>query len=157
MPPGFEFITTSDKPALLAMTNIDWLETAKSALQEMGFKVHTANNHTEFLTSFHQIPYQVVIVEELFAANRPEENQSLIALQNMPMSHRRHAVVVLVGDSFSTFNPMQAYQLSVQAVVNRSEMFLLLQLLQKVVADSEMFLQSFRAVQQRLIEAKSVT
>ena len=154
MPPGFEFITTSDKPALLALTNPDWLETAKNALQEMGFKVHTANNHNEFLSSFHQIPYQVVMIEELFAATTPQDNQSLITLQNMPMLHRRHAIVVLVGDSFSTFNPMQAYQLSVQAVVNRTEMFLLLQLLQKLVADNEMFLQTFRIVQQRLTEGK---
>ena len=155
MSTGFDFITTTDKPALLALTNIDWLESAKSALQELGFKVHTASNHSEFITSFHQIAYQVVIIEESFAANRPEENQSLIALQNMPMSLRRHAVILLVGDAFSTFNPMQAFQLSVHAVVNRSEMFLLLQLLQKLVADNELFLQSFRAVQQRLTEGKS--
>jgi hypothetical protein len=156
MSTGFDFVTTTDKPALLALTNIDWLETAKSALQELGFKVHTSSNHSEFITSFHQIPYRVVIIEELFAANRPEENHSLITLQNMPMSLRRHAVLLLVGDSFSTFNPMQAFQLSVHAVVNRSEMFLLLQLLQKMVADQELFLQTFRAVQQRLIEGKPV-
>ena len=152
MAPAFDFITTADKPALLALTNVDWLETAKSALQEIGFKVHTASNHGEFLTSFYQIPYRIVIIEELFASNTPEENQSLLALQNMLMSYRRHVVVVLVGDAFSTFNPMQAYQLSVHAVVNRSEMFLLLQLLQKVVADNDLFLQTFRAVQQRLVE-----
>src|SRR5262245_11576139 len=125
----FELITAKDKPALLAITNPDWLEAAKNALHEMGYKVHVANNHDEFLITFHQIQFQMVIIEEYSAANIPEENLGLLALQNMPMAQRRHAAIVLVGESYVTFNPMQALQLSVHAVVNRSEMFLLIQLL----------------------------
>ena len=45
---------------------------------------------------------------------------------------------------------MQAYQQGVHAVVNPSEMFLLLQLIQKAVADSDMFLHTFREVQRRV-------
>ena len=150
----FDFITAKDKPALLAITNPDWLEASKNALNEMGYKVHVANNHDEFLTNFDQIKFQMVIIEEFFAANVPEENFSLLALQNMPMAQRRHAAVVLVGDSYVTFNPMQALQLSVQAVLNRSEMFLLIQLLQKIVADNDLFYNGYRAAQSRIYETK---
>src|SRR6059058_896053 len=87
----FEFISTTDKPALLAFSTPEWLEAAKTALNELGFKVHTAATHGDFLIRFSQIRYQVVILEELFAANTVAENLTLQALQHMPMGQRRHA------------------------------------------------------------------
>ena len=147
----FEFITTKDKPALLAFSNPEWLEIGKTALTELGYKVHTAATHGDFLIRFSQIRYQVIILEELFCANTMTENSTLQTLQNMPGSQRRHATVILIGDSFQTFTPMQAFQQSVQAVVNSSELFLLRQLIEKAVADNDMFLYSYREVQKRLL------
>lgn len=145
----FDFITATDKPALIALSTPELQETAKNALDQLGYKVHTAVNHGEFLHKFAQVAYQVVIIEELFSATTPEENESLIALQRMPMSLRRHSTVILFGFNMATFNPMQAYQQCVHAVVNPSEMFLLIQLVQKAVADNDLFLHTFREVQRR--------
>jgi len=145
----FEFITAADKPALLGLSTPELQETAKNALEQLGYKVHTAVNHGEFLHKFGQVPYQVVVIEELFSANNPGENESLLALQRMPMALRRHCAVVLFGFNMATFNPMQAFQLCVHAVVNPSEMFLLIQLIQKAVADNDMFLHTYREVQRR--------
>lgn len=143
----FEFLTPTDKPALLGLSTPELLDTAKTALDQLGYKVHTAVNHGEFIHKFMQVPYQVVILEECFAATRPEENESLIALQRMPMNMRRHAVVVLFGFSFSTFNPLQAFQYGVHTVINPSEMFLLIQLIQKAAGDNDLFLHTFREAQ----------
>jgi hypothetical protein len=149
----FDFVSATDKPALLAFSTPEWLETVKTALQELGYKVHTAATHSDFLIRFSQIHYQVVILEERFAANSMEENLTLQALQQMPMNQRRHATVVLLGDSFQTFTPMQAFQQSVHAVINSSELFLIKQLIEKSVADNQMFLHSYREVQARLFTA----
>jgi hypothetical protein len=146
----FDFIGASDKPALLAFSSPEWLEAAKISLQELGYKVHTAATHSDFLIRFSQIHYQVVVVEERFAANTLEENFTLQALQQMPMSQRRHTVVILFGESFQTFTPLQAFQHSVHAVINSSELFLLKQLIEKAVADNNMFLHSFRETQARV-------
>ena len=150
MPTQFEFISATDKPALLAFSTPEWLEAAKTALNELGYKVHTAATHGDFLIRFSQIRYQVVIVEELFAANNPSENLTMKSLQQMPMSQRRHATVILFGDSFQTFTPMQAFQQSVHAVINSSELFLLKQLIEKAVADNTLFQHSYREAQQRV-------
>ena len=145
----FDFISATDKPALLAFSTPEWLDAAKTALAELGYKVHTAATHRDFLIRYSQIRYQVVIVEELFAANKPEENQTLQALQSMPMSQRRHSTIILFGDSFQTFTPMQAFQQSAHAVINSSELFLLKQLIEKAVADNTLFLSSLREAQRR--------
>lgn len=145
----FDFVSATDKPALLAFSTPEWLDAAKTALTELGYKVHTAATHSDFLIRFSQIRYQVVVIEERFAANELNENLTLQALQHMPMAQRRQATVILFGDSFQTFTPMQAFQQSVHAVINSSELFLLKQLIEKAVADNTLFLTSFREAQTR--------
>ena len=147
---SFDFISTEDKPALIAFSTPEWLETAKAALTELGYKVHTAATHSDFLVRFTQVHYQVVVIEELFGANTIDENLTLQALQNMPVNQRRHATIILLGDSFQTFMPMEAFKQSVHAVINSAELFLLKQLVEKAVADNSLFFHSFREVQNRL-------
>ena len=145
----FDFVTAEDRPALIAFSTPEWLETAKAALQELGYKVHTAATHSDFLMRFSQAHYQVVLVEELFGANTPDENLTLKALQTMPMNQRRHATILLIGNSFQTFTPMEAFQRSVHAVINSSEMFLLQQLIEKAVAENALFFHSYQQAQTR--------
>jgi hypothetical protein len=147
---SFDFVSTEDKPALLAFSTPDWLDTAKIALRELGYKIHTAATHSDFIVRFGQAHYQVVVLEELFGANTIDENLTLKALQAMPVNHRRHATIILLGNSFQTFTPMEAFKYSVHAVINSSEMFLLKQLVEKAVADNELFLHIFREVQTRV-------
>ena len=144
------FITSADRPALVALSNPEWLEAAKKVLKELGYKAHVAATHPEFTTRFSQVRYQVVITEELFAAGKPEENLTLKSLQMMPVGQRRHATIILIGNSFKTFDPMQAFQKSVHAVINGAEISLLKQLVEKAVADNDLFLFSFRDVQKRI-------
>lgn len=149
----FDFLTATDKPALIAFSTPEWLEEVKKALEQLGYKVHTAATHSDFLVRFSQVHYQVVILEERFAANNLEENLTLQAIQRMPVNQRRHATIILIGELFQTFTPMQAFQQSVHAVINSSELFLINQLLEKAVTDNQMFLHSFQEVQSRLYAA----
>lgn len=150
----FDFIGADDKPALLAFSTPEWLDSIRTSVQELGYKVHTAATHSDFLIRFSQARYQLVVVEENFAANCIEENLTLRALQTMQMNQRRHATVILFGDSFQTFTPMQAFQNSVHAVINSSELFLIKQLIEKAVADNTMFLHSFREASARVYASR---
>ena len=148
---SFDFVTSNDKPALIAFSTPGWLDSAKTALQELGYKVHTAATHSDFLLRFSQAQYQVVLVEELFGANTIDENLTLKALQGMTVNLRRHATILLIGDSFQTFIPMEAFKHSVHAVINSSELFLLKQLVDKAVAENSVFLHNFREIQNRIL------
>ncbi len=152
---SFDFVSKTDKPALLAFSTPEWLDASKSALQELGYKVHTAATHGDFLIRFSSAQYHVVLVEELFAANTMDENLTLKAIQNMPIAQRRHATFLLVGESFQTFMTMEAFKHSVHAVINSSELFLLKQLVEKAVSDNNAFLKSFREVQGRLFTSNA--
>jgi len=147
---SFDFISTEDKPALIAFSTPEWMETTKTALTELGYKVHTAATHSDFSARFSQVRYQVVIIEELFGASKIEENLALQSVQAMSVNLRRHATIILLGSSFQTFTPMEAFKHSVHAVINSSEMFLLKQLVEKAVTDNALFLHSFREVQNRI-------
>ena len=64
-------------------------------------------------------------------------------------------MVILFGESFQTFTPLQAFQHSVHAVINNSELFLLKQLIEKAVADNNMFLHSYRETQNRVYSSSA--
>ena len=96
---------------------------------------------------FSALNYQLVVVEELFAARTPEENVTLRTLQWMPMARRRHTVAVLISDRHQTMNVMQAFQQSVHAVVNKADLSSMGSIVQKTVSDNDLFLHSYREVQ----------
>ena len=151
----FEFIRPEDKPALLAMCNEEWLASVQAVVNDLGYKSLAATDAAEFLTRFSSIQFQLVIIDELFCAATPAENTALRDLQNMPMSVRRHATVILIGDSFQTMHPMQAFQQSVHAVVNRADAATLAQIIQPVIAETGIFMHTYRDTQRRIAEGKA--
>ncbi len=151
----FEFIRPEDKPALLAMCNEEWLASVQTVVNDLGYKSLPATDSADFFTRFASIQFQLVVIDELFAATTPAENTTLQSLQNMPMSLRRHATVILIGDSFQTMHPLQAYQQSVHAVVNRADAATLAQIIQPVIADNSLFLHTYRDTQRRIAEGKA--
>lgn len=147
-----EFVGLNDRPALLALSTPEWIDASRTVLGEIGYKVHAASNHDDFIVRYGRIQYQVVLLEELFCANAPEENLTLQHIQNLPMAQRRHTVFILLGNSCSTLNTLQAFQQSVHAVINRDEMAMLGPtvlgpIIQRVVADNDLFLHTYRETQ----------
>ncbi len=150
-----DFIGPNDKPALLGISTAEYLAPALAGVSELGYKVHTAETHQEFLSRFVQFQYQVVIIEDCFACATQEENAALKSIQTMSMNRRRHAMFMLVGAGYQTFNVMQAYQQSVHAVVNPAELTGLSTLIQKVVMDNELFLNCYRETMTRIAQGKA--
>ena len=154
MPVEFDFTSPTDKPALLGLSSPTFLNLASPALAELGYKVHEAVNHEDFLQRFSQLQYQLIVLEENFNAALPEENLSLAALQRMQMGIRRHTVIVLIGDSFYTQNSLQAFQLSVHAVVHPNELPAIGKIVQQTVAEANLFLATYRDTQNRIAQGK---
>jgi len=150
----YEYISPTDKPALLALSSMETLANVQTICLELGYKVHVASNHEDFLKRFNALNYQLVVIEELFACASPETNETLHAIQIMPMARRRHCVFVLLGDQLQTMNPLVAWQQSVHAVVGRQDFGSIGQIISKVTADNDMFLNTFREVQDAIAKGE---
>ncbi|MDB6024997.1 MAG: hypothetical protein JWM68_1220, partial [Verrucomicrobiales bacterium] len=104
---------------------------------------------------FAEVQYQVVVLDEAFAGDSIADNRTLYYVQHLAMSERRHVCVLLVGHSFETLNALQAFQQSVHAVINYSEWSLLGQLLQKIVAENDLFLTTYRQTLVRVAQGRA--
>lgn len=150
----FEILSPEDRPALVGVSSSDLVTIAHSVLSELGFKVHLAETHEDFVARFGQFQYEVVVIEDSFGGVLPEQNEALTTLRNMPMNQRRHATIFLLGDLFESMNPMQAFQQSVHAVVNRGDMDKFNLIALQIIGETSAFLNVYRDVQGRLAEGK---
>ena len=147
-----DFIGPNDKPALLAIASPEARAIAKSVLLHLGYKVHVVENHHQFATRYNQVNYLVVILEEDFDNSSIVENSSLQMIQSLPMSQRRYATFFLLGQSFQSLNTMQAFAQSVHCVLNFTELPMLAEIVQKTIAENDVFLGTFREVQRRVYQ-----
>lgn len=150
----FDFVSATDKPALLALTRPEWITVVQTALSELGYKVQKIGTHLEFPSRFVQVPYQILVIEDEFADTPLAENLTLQTVQAMPMNQRRHTTIILIGESYETLNALQAFQMSVHAVINYSEMALFRQLVKKIISENDLFLSNFREISQRVAQGK---
>jgi hypothetical protein len=146
----FDFVGPNDLPALVAVSNPQAMVAVKTTLLEMGYKVHIVETHLQFETRYNQINYQVVVMEDIFAGSPLEENPSLQFLQNLHMAQRRYASIFLLGGAFETLNTLQAFSQSVHCVVNYTEIPMIGQLIQKTIAENNLFLNTFREIEHRV-------
>jgi hypothetical protein len=146
----FDFIGPNDQPALLAITAPDALNTVKAAVAGMGYKVHVVETHAQFETRYNQVNYQVVVIEENFAGGSVLDNASLQMVQALPMSQRRYATFFLIGPTFESLNTLQAFSQSVHCVLNFAELPMLAEVAQKIIAENDLFLNTFREAQRRV-------
>ena len=146
----FDFIGPNDQPALLAITSPEALNAVKAAMARMGYKPHVVETHAQFETRYHQVSYQVVVLEENFAGGNVLDNPSLQMVQALPMSQRRHATFFLIGPTFESLNTLQAFSQSVHCVLNFNELPMLADVMHKTMAENEVFLATFREVQRRV-------
>ncbi|MCG8366056.1 MAG: hypothetical protein MJA27_22315 [Pseudanabaenales cyanobacterium] len=145
-----EFISNSAPAALLAISGTELLANARSLLTQCGYKVRAASNHEDFISRVTRTRYEVVVIEETFASEGIEENASLYALQQMSMNERRGTSVILLGPSFQTLNPLQAFQQSVHAALNPEELESLGPIAQQAVTNNGLFNEVFLSTEQRL-------
>ena len=139
----YEYISPTDKPALIAITTPPLIAKVESALSELGYIIHRTVTHDDFLARFARVQYQLVVIEDKFAAITINENHSLRAFQRLPMQQRRMSISFLIGEKFQTLNPLQAFQQSVHGVINIADADKLKVIIPQVVAYTEQILRLY--------------
>ena len=149
-----EILAPTDRPVLLGISAADILDYAQGVLDQLGYKVHTATSKDEFLDRFSRVQYEIILLEDTFGGVPPDQNESLQTLQLMPMAQRRHATIMLISDTLPSLDSMVAFQNSVHATINRNDLDKLMLIIQQVVNDNTLFLNTYRDVQRNIAQGK---
>ena len=144
-----EILAPTDRPVLLGIGAADILDYAQGVLDQLGYKVHTATTKDEFLDRFSRVQYEIILLEDTFGGVPPDQNESLQTLQQMPMAQRRHATIML-----PSLDALTAFQQSVHATINRNDLDKLMLIIQQVVNDNTLFLNTYRDVQRNIAQGK---
>lgn len=90
-------------------------------LTELGCKLHTGLFVEDIMVKLQTHAYDVVIIAEHFADSNLQSNPILHATLEIPPNQRRRQIIVLVGSSVHTDSDMEAWQHSVNLVVNLAD------------------------------------
>jgi CheY-like chemotaxis protein len=110
-----------DKTALICVDVPEVQRLVVENLTEIEYKIHTGLFLEDILLKLQTHSYDVVVVAEHFNASNKENNPILDAIRNIQANQRRGQMVVLVGSSVHTDSEMDAWALSVDLVLNLSD------------------------------------
>ena len=138
-----DFFELGDKTSLICCEPLT-AETARATLKSLGYKSHSAETSESAIDRLRYTAYDVVIIHENFAGGSLRTNALLSYLATLPMAQRRHSFVCLVGESFRTFDAMQAFTQSVHVVVHPLDMPNFPAILRKSIAEFELLYKVYK-------------
>jgi len=117
--------------------DIENREAIEKALKEMGYRMSVPENISTALNKMKFNKYHLIIINEDFDGFSLKENPVLHYIQPMPMAERRYLFVALLGKSFKTRDPLNAYALSVDLIINLKDLGHLTRLLKNAMQENE--------------------
>ena len=119
--PRFDVFEPGDLTALVCMDVPELQRLVAEQLTELGYRVHTGLSQDDLLLKMRTHVYDVLVISEHLGGKNVIANPVLHEAVHTPSAQRRKQLVVLVGSSFQTGDVFQAFQQSVDLVVNLSD------------------------------------
>jgi len=150
MPAASEFQSRLDlfEPGdLTAIVCVDVPEVQRivvDQLTSLNYKIHTGLFLEDILLKLRAHSYDVVVISEHFNASDIANNPIISAAIAAPAEQRRRQVLVAIGSTLVTNDELQAFQHSVDLVVNLADVVNLRPVLRRGVARMNEFYTPFR-------------
>lgn len=141
-----------DKRALLCVDAVT-MASIKPAIQELGYKVVTADSSEHAIESMRYNASDLIVLHENFTGATLESNNVLHYLASLPMAQKRYSFTCLVGPSLITLDAMQAFAHSVHMVIHPIDLANFQGLIRKGVREMLDLYQEFRRPRRRTDEA----
>lgn len=141
---AFDFIEEEGKTALLCLQDPEHWEQTAEVLDLMEFHATAAENATEALKKIQYHTYDLVVLDENFDTENPDANAILAHLSRLDMAVRRNIFVALISCRHKTLDAMATFHRSVNLVINTSHMGDIGRILERGIAENELFYQPFR-------------
>jgi CheY-like chemotaxis protein len=142
----FDFVEEGVETALLCETDPAILAKIKIAMENMGYHTTEAQSALDALKQMRFHVFDMVVLNEKFDTQDPDNNNVLKYLQQMSMDIRRNIFVALATDRFRTMDNMAAFHKSVNMVINLKNIKEIEKILKSGIADSTVFYRVFKEV-----------
>jgi hypothetical protein len=111
-----------DDTALVCVDHEQYQKVVVPQLIDLNYKVNVGTNEEDVLLRLRAYSYHVVVIYENFRGSTLATNPVLRELSSRPGADRRDHFVVLLTHRFATNDPMSAFALSVDQIVNVADL-----------------------------------
>lgn len=118
----------------------DWTQ----ALESRGYKIQYAKSPEHAVHKMKFTHFHFIALHENYGNKDLDNNSVYQTLIEMPMVTRRNIFCALMGADFKTLNNMQAFQKSVNVVINEKDIGKLGDILKKSVSENEIFYKVYK-------------
>jgi hypothetical protein len=134
-----------DDTALVCVDHEQYQKTVVPQLIDLNYKVNLSTTEEDVLLKLRAYSYHVVVVYENFGGSTLGTNPVLRELGIHPGANRREHFVVLLTHRFATNDPMSAFALSVDQIVNIADLANLKPVLRRGTAQHREMYHSFHS------------
>ncbi len=140
----FDFLEEGAETALVCESEPDLRAQIRTALQSLGYQIREPKTPIEALKQMRFHVFDVIVLDELFGTEDPDENNVLRFLERMAMDTRRDIFLALITERFRTNDHMAAFNKSVNMVINRKNINDFGTIIKRGVAENVAFYRVFR-------------
>ncbi len=146
----FDFYEEEGICALVCEPDPDIKRKIKHTLHLMEYRVNFAETARDALKSMRYKVYDMVVLNEIFDCRNPDANGVLTYIQRLQMTVRRNMFVVLLTDRFRTGDSMNAYNKSVNLIINIENMNQFEKMIGRGLSEYEVFYGPFKNLLKKL-------
>lgn len=140
----FDFMELSAESALVCESDPALRTTLSEAMKEMGYITTEVTTAKDALKNLRFHTYSVIVVNEKFDSSDVSKNAVLHYLAHMNMSTRRDIFVVMISETIRTMDTMEAYNKSVNLIINTSNLNDFSNILKHAKSEHEAFYHVFK-------------
>jgi predicted Zn finger-like uncharacterized protein len=140
----FDFVEEEGKTALICESDLSIKKKIADVLHIMEYHFTEAESARDALKQMRYHDYDMIIVNEDFDTKNPDSNGVLIYLERLSMDIRRNIFVTMISSRFHTMDNMMTFNKSVNLIINIKNIDDIDKVLQRGIADNELFYRVFR-------------
>lgn len=142
----FEFLEEGAKTAVICEPVPKRRADIRKVVEAMAYHIRESDNARDTLKQMRFHDFDLVVLNERFDTRDPEMNHVLKYLGQLNMRSRRNMFLVLLSDRLRTMDKMEAFNKSVNLIVNLDDMDNFSKILQAGLADHDNFYRVFKEI-----------
>lgn len=140
----FEFLEAGAKTAVICEPDPDTRARIRQVVEEMDYHILESNNARDTLKQMRFHDFDLVVLNEMFDTRDPEMNHVLKYLSQLNMTSRRKMFLVLLSSGLRSMDKMQAFNKSVNLIINLGDMGKFDKILKAGIADHDNFYRVYK-------------